>query len=193
MNGVYLAIAAALVLAVLWWPLPLAELQAAGWDRSFVLFAWYPFSRCTEVFVAFMRDATHKLDPAKGSRSLLTWRGRVALALRSYLELVLDFALIYALAPSCAWQHGYAVGRFTDVLSYSATTITTSGGGGYAAADWRLQALTAYEIACGVILLVVCFTIYVAHALAEFQPGPAQKKSDAVNTGGTDSKSRSGN
>jgi hypothetical protein len=73
--------------------------------------------------------------------------------------------------PAAMWQDGYRIHRFTDVLSYSATTITTSGGGGFAASHWLLQALTAYEIACGLLLLVVCFTIYVGHALAEFPAG----------------------
>ncbi|RMB51384.1 hypothetical protein C8J44_3647 [Sphingomonas sp. PP-CE-3A-406] len=173
MNGVYLTFAMTLMLVILLWPLGLSDLQSTDWNGRFLLLAWYPFSRCTEVFVAFLRDATHKLDPARRSRSLLSWRGRVALALRSYLELVIDFAIIYALVPSSGWQCGYAVKKVTDVISYSATTITTSGGGGYTATDWRLQALTGYEVACGVILLVVCFTIYVGHALAEFPAKPS--------------------
>ena len=148
-----------------WTPLSVTALVAQ------CLLGWYLMSRCTEVFWAFYQDASDKLSPEKQTGSSLAWNERVRLALNSYLELILNFAMLYAMLPACSWQAGYKIVRFTDALSYSATTITTSGGGGFAASHWLLQALTAYEIACGLILLVVCFTIYVGHALAEFEPG----------------------
>lgn len=173
MNWIYLGIASLIVALVLRSSHNvIGNVQASEWHWGLLLLGWYPFSRCTEIFVAFYRDATDKLDCHRATRSLITWGGRVGLALRSYVELVLNFSVLYAILPAEAWQRpAYEIHSVTDALSYSATTITTSGGGGFAAFHWILQALTAYEIACGLILLVVCFTVYVGHALAEFRPG----------------------
>ncbi len=86
------------------------------------------------------------------------------LALNSYAELILNFALIYSLIPSIWWRDPKP-STFTDVISYSAATITTSGGLGFNPQHVWLQLLSAYEVFCGLILLVVCFTIYTSRAL----------------------------
>lgn len=143
------------------------------WKWSLLLgpTAYYLISRCNEVFYAFYRDAFEKLDKRSTPSSTLEWSTRVRLALNSYAELILNFAVLYAMIPASMWQCGsQRPTSFTDLLSYSALTITTSGGGGFAAKYWLPQFLTVYEVLCGLILLVVSFTIYTGRDFAAERP-----------------------
>jgi voltage-gated potassium channel len=131
---------------VTWWPLMTPV-------------AWYLVSRSNEVFLAFYKDAFDKLKTRRRPSSALAWSTRVRLALNSYVELVLNFAVLYAMLPADMWQEGSQRPKaFADLLSYSALTITTSGGGGFVARHWLPQFMTVYEVLCGLILLVVSFT-----------------------------------
>jgi voltage-gated potassium channel len=122
--------------------------------------ASYCMSRVIEVLFAFCRDAFAKLADEE-PESDLDGRRRIGLALTSYLELILNFGLLMALVPCTGWQTGTgSPALVTDVLFYSASTITTSGGGGFVPAGMTVQWLTLLEIACGLILLVVCFAVY---------------------------------
>ncbi|WP_114418197.1 potassium channel family protein [Marinospirillum perlucidum] len=166
LNSVYLSIAVASMVLVL-------AFQAWGawqpWVRLhqalplIVVFLWGYFllSRCNEIFWAFLMDAFDKLDAAQKSSSWLTPRQRVALSLKSYLELVINFALIYSLFPAqAAFWETRPPGSLLESLYFSGVTITTLGYGDLAPAHWALQLLTVYEVFCGFILLVVCFTVY---------------------------------
>lgn len=132
-----------------------------------VLIQYLLLSRFLEIGGAFLRDAFDKLEGPE-SRSMLGWGERVMLAMRSYVELILDFALIYALLPASAWVQTTTPlppSSITDMVWYSANVVTTSGGGGYYPASVPLKLLTVGEVLCGVILLVVSFTIYTTRAL----------------------------
>lgn len=147
----------------------LSRMQLPGWLLPFrlwgyYLWAWFLWSRCAEVFYAFYRDAFAKLAPVDSS-SGLTWPLRVRLALNSYVELIFNFALLYGMMPSSVWAHRTAPSSVTDVLFYSASTITTSGQGGFGSKHFVLQMVTGIEIFAGLILLVVCFAIYAGRAL----------------------------
>ena len=133
---------------------PLRTHVCKGW----YVWAWFLVSRCTEVFLAFYRDAIDKLND-KQAASDLTPAWRVRLALNSYVELIIDYALLYALLTPCMWST--APIKITEALWISASTITTSGSAGYPPIHWLPQFLSTFEIFSGVILLVVCFTIYV--------------------------------
>ena len=132
----------------------LRTLSCKGW----YVWVWFLVSRCNEVFLAFYRDAFDKLS-GKQTASDLTPARRVRLALNSYVELIIDFALLYALLPGRMWST--APTKITEVLWISASTITTSGSAGYPPIHWLPQFISTFEIFSGVILLVVCFTIYV--------------------------------
>lgn len=127
--------------------------------------AVYLLSRCNEVFYAFYRDAVEKLIPRHGPRSGLSMARRLRLSLNSYVELVIDFALFYFLLPADSFKS--QAESFADHLFYSASTITTSGGGGIVPIGIAARLLTDYEVFCGLILIVVCFAVYVGQALAE--------------------------
>lgn len=167
LNTRYLTIGCGLfVLAWACSPNDAHRFQQESFPTWAILPIWYLISRCNEVFYAFYRDAFAKLGRVPEFLSDLSGADRVRLALKSYGELILNFALLYALFPKEAWgSHGPKA--FPDFLSYSASTITTSGGNGFAASHWALGFLTCYEIFCGLMLLVVCFAIYTGRSLAE--------------------------
>ena len=112
--------------------------------------AVYLLSRCNEVFYAFYRDAVEKLIPRHGPRSGLSMARRLRLSLNSYVELVIDFALFYFLLPADSFKS--QAESFADHLFYSASTITTSGGGGIVPIGIAARLLTDYEVFCGLIL-----------------------------------------
>ena len=132
-----------------------------------ILIQYLILSRFFEIGGAFLRDAFDKIEEPEPTSSL-GWGERVVLAMRSYVELILDFALVYALLPASAWVQTETPpppSRITDMVWYSANVVTTSGGGGYYPASLPLKLLTVGEVLCGVILLVVSFTIYTSRAL----------------------------
>ncbi|HEX8512648.1 MAG TPA: ion channel [Allosphingosinicella sp.] len=123
--------------------------------------------RFFEISYAFLRDAFDKLEKPESS-SGLRWGDRVMLAMRSYVELVSNLALIYALFPRSAWlatDLPRPPSTVTDLVWYSANVITTSGDGGYIPGNILLKLFSIGEVFCGVILLVVSFTIYTSRAL----------------------------
>ena len=131
------------------------------WTWLWVYFLW---SRCAEICFAFLRDATEKLTKQPKSSSTLLWGERLKLALKSYIELVANFSVLYWILPG---TYTVAPRRFSDLIYFSATTITTSGNGLIIPTSIGIQILSTFEVFTGIILLVVCFTIYVAHALNE--------------------------
>ncbi|MEG3162855.1 hypothetical protein U1763_20325 [Sphingomonas sp. LB2R24] len=132
------------------------------------LWAWFLWSRCAEVLIAFYRDAIEQLI-SKTASSDLTAAWRVKLALNSYVELIVNYALIYTLLPEKMWCSAPA--RISESLWISASTITTSGNAGFAPASPLLQFLMTCEIVGGVILLVVCFALYAGGKADERRPG----------------------
>jgi len=166
MNRLYLIVSVVLVAAMLAYSSnKIGSTQGGGPDAGVaigvVAFALgsYCLSRGIEVFYAFYRDAFDKLAK-KPSQSSLDGHRRISLALTSYVEIIVNFALLLALLPADAWQAASAPTSITDILFYSASTITTSGGGGFVPKGVVPQAFTVFEIACGLILLVVCFAVY---------------------------------
>lgn len=168
LNCVYLCSSVVITILIV----ALAHDQAAvfrpvGFSWRVVFLQWLLLSRFWEIGFAFLRDAQDKLRPKRAS-SDLHWSERVKLALRSYLELILVFGLIYALLPRGVWVNSGSTtppDRVTDMIWYSANVVTTSGGGGYLPDSPWAKLLSAGEVLCGVILLVVSFTVYVTRAL----------------------------
>jgi voltage-gated potassium channel len=134
------------------------------------LWSYFLLSRANEIFGAFLKDAFDKMDNSIKPASSLTPSERIKLSLKSYLELLLNFSLLYSLTDSSLWK-GCAGGvnenctaplKLTDSIYYSGITITTTGYGDITPINWYPQFLAVYEVFCGVILLVVCFAIYAA-------------------------------
>jgi voltage-gated potassium channel len=123
-----------------------------------------PFSRCNEIFFAFIRDALDKFD--KKSSSSLTYRQRIELAFFSYFELIFNFAIIYFVLPVSFFKDFKGFSNVLEAIYFSEVTITTIGYGDISPKHWLPQLLTVYEVFCGFILLLVCFTIYTSKGLS---------------------------
>jgi voltage-gated potassium channel len=102
------------------------------------------------------------MDVINQPNSSLTPSEIIKLSLKSYLELILNFSLLYALTDASLWKDCSAPIKITDSIYYSGITITTTGYGDITPIYWYPQFLAVYEVFCGVLLLVVCFAIYAA-------------------------------
>lgn len=167
LNSAYLWIAVVSCIALLIYQeyfAPIGKL-ALNLQLDFaVVFLWsyFLFSRCSEVFWAFLKDAFDKMDRGKKPESNLTPQDRIQLSLKSYIELVINFSFLYLLLPptDTVWRGGSSPESIADALYFSGVTITTLGYGDISPTHWWPQFLTVYEVFCGFILLIVCFAIY---------------------------------
>ncbi|MCG7568452.1 potassium channel family protein [Pseudoalteromonas sp. CNC9-20] len=143
---------------------PIGKLALNSQLNFVAIFTWsyFLFSRCNEIFWAFLKDAFEKMDKDIKPSSNLEPRDRIRLSLKSYLELVINFSILYLLLPltSDVWRNGVFPESITDALYFSGVTITTLGYGDISPEHWWPQFLTVYEVFCGFTLLIVCFAIY---------------------------------
>ena len=129
------------------------------------LLIWiYPLSRANEIIFSFYRDAIEKLN-GEPSRSDLKFGDRIKLAMRSYVELVVNFATIYALLPPSYFDCG--ISSYLDALYFSGVTITTLGYGDISPSAVFPQLLSIYEVLCGFMLIVVSFAVYTGRGLEQ--------------------------
>jgi voltage-gated potassium channel len=123
-----------------------------------IILGFYLWSRSFEILAAFIIDAIDKTKPRKPSSSKLEPRDRISLSLKSYIELILIFALGYWLMPGCWWES--APKSILESVYFSGVTITTLGYGDIHPTHIIPQLLTVYEVLCGFSLIVVSFAIY---------------------------------
>jgi len=127
------------------------------------LLIWiFPLSRNNEIFYAFVKDALDKVSH-KEADSDLQFSDRIRLALNSYLELVVNFGIIFYLLP-CEWFNNQFQ-SISDSLYFSGVTITTLGYGDFSPMHFIPQFFVVYEVFCGFILLIVSFAIYAGRGL----------------------------
>jgi voltage-gated potassium channel len=123
------------------------------------LWGYFLLSRNNEIFLAFLYDAFDKID-GKESNSDLTISDRLKLSFKSYIELIINFSILFSLFPINYWKACHMPNSILENLYFSGVTITTLGYGDYSPIHWFPQLLTVYEVFCGFILIIVCFTIY---------------------------------
>jgi len=159
LNSIYLGIA--LVSAILLAIFNLTREILISDIGLIAIFLWGYFlmSRNNEIFIAFLNDAFDKLNNDKNNTNL-SISDRIILSLKSYLELIINFAIIYFLLPMKFWKDGTFPNDIESSIYFSGVTITTLGYGDISPSHWLPQFLTVYEVFCGFILLIVCFTIY---------------------------------
>ena len=175
-NTAYLIISICLVLILLCF-LEIKEKSFWVEGTLLLLIFYYCFSRINEVFFAFYRDAIDKMAKikSKSKSEILTYSDRVRLALRSYIELILDYAIVYYIFNSYILKNnlmgfeGYQckLNNLLDLIYYSGVTITTLGYGDFSPEHIFLKFFSVYEVINGTLLLVVCFTIYVSLSFNE--------------------------
>lgn len=190
LNWVYFLFAILSVLAIL-----IIELSLDTGFQDFlssylvyVIWSIYLLSRCSEIYVAFLRDAIDKVSGAKSESRGKWWprwlvrmkngvfahewisrhikgsslqnHDRLALSFRSYFELIANFAILYSLTPATFWKDCKNPDGILESGYFSGVTITTLGYGDITPVHWFPQFLTVFEVLCGFALIVVCFAVY---------------------------------
>ena len=157
LNNLYLFIGALLIL--FFWSFSNSPFDYSSQSVvPSIILGVYLWSRAFEILVAFIVDAIDKTPPKKALSSQLTPKDRIKLALKSYLELILIFAIGFWLMPCSWWQE--APDSILESVYFSGVTITTLGYGDIHPIHIIPQLLTVFEVLCGFSLLIVSFTIY---------------------------------
>lgn len=138
------------------------------------IYPLWAISRTNEVFMAFIKDVFDKLDPKKRKKNGLQYYERIALALRSFSELIIQYALLYFLFDTYFNYYGLQYRLFNQPLQdpltalyFSLITIVSIGYGDYYPIHPIGKLLVMYEIINGLLLLAVSFTVYVGLDLDE--------------------------
>lgn len=128
----------------------------------------YAFSRCNEISYALGKDVFSRLNneiPTSNLTSVM----RVAMAMRSYVGLIINFAFIYYLLPSISMICGFfkesffnkAFDNFFESIYFSVVTLTTLGYGDFLPQNWLSQLFVIYEVLVGILLIVVVIATYI--------------------------------
>lgn len=129
----------------------------------------YAFFRVNEVFLAFVRDARSHLKAIE-HKSSLKYHERIPLAMRSYVELIILYGIIYFslnMIFSSLMSGGNPCSiSIWNAIYFSGVTITTLGYGDISPGDISSQFFTIYEVINGFSLLIVSFTVYVSRSIA---------------------------
>jgi hypothetical protein len=128
-----------------------------------------PFSRISEILCAFSRDGLDQLARRR-PKTAFTPVERIKAVAESYVEVALDFGIIYFFLP-----HGMFPKDFTGIIQavyFSWVTITTTGYGDITPQRSLSQLLCMYEVAIGIVLIVFAVASYVASS------GPVQNPPD---------------
>jgi hypothetical protein len=131
-----------------------------------------PFSRSNEIFYAFLKDGIDRIRKGK-PRIPLDAADRVILAGKSYLETILNFALINYMLFREGFERAFR--DIAEAVYYSAITIATVGYGDITPRTLLPQFLAIYEVFIGIVLIVVAFAAYI---------GGVAEKDDSGNIAG---------
>ena len=122
----------------------------------------------------FVKDVFDKLNHKKREKNGLEYFERIQLALRSYVELILNYSMLYYLLDT--FQHLYHVNgeifnkpleNLFNAIYFSVITIVSIGYGDIYPVHPLAKLLVMYEVINGMLLLVVSFTVYVNLTLDE--------------------------
>jgi voltage-gated potassium channel len=132
---------------------------------------YYCFSRVNEVFLSFLNDAFDKLEKKENDcDDTLKYHERIKLALKSYIELVLDYGIIFFVLTkdcfnqllSCERAFNENVDNIFEAIYFSGVTMTTLGYGDLSPESVITKFFSLYAVANGMLLIIVCFTVYVS-------------------------------
>ncbi|MDA3732418.1 potassium channel family protein [Niameybacter massiliensis] len=139
-----------------------------------IIIPLWSLSRVNEIFMAFIKDVFDKLIPSKRQKNGLEYHERVSMAFRSFIELTIQYAILYFLLDTHYLEYRLTSGLFNQPLKspftalyLSLITIASVGYGDYVPVHPLARGLIMYEIITGFLLIAVCFTVYVSLDLDE--------------------------
>jgi hypothetical protein len=125
------------------------------------LLIWiFPVGRVNELWHAFWRDSFDQIMDTSSTETLDSLVHRLRNLIRSYLEVTINFGVLYFYLPSHMFRnpfHGIA-----EALYFSAVTITTLGYGDNAPSTGFSQFWCVYELGVGFTLIILTFGLYIA-------------------------------
>lgn len=191
LNTIYFLISIVSVISILIWQelKSIYRIDFEIYNTVVILWVLFLLSRCSEIFVAFLRDAYDKVaGKSTKERKEFPWpkrliilknkatefkypkswfcgdgiknHDRLVLSFKSYFELLINFSIIYHLLPYEYWKDSCSQLSLVDSLYFSGVTITTLGYGDISPIHWFPKFLTVFEVLCGFSLIVVCFAVY---------------------------------
>ena len=122
-----------------------------------IIYAW---SRCNEIVYAFYSDSFSSLNK-EDKKSDLKSVDRIRMAMKSYVGLTINFALLYFFIPFGDLFDEQFV-NFFDSLYFSGVTITTLGYGDINPTHFLSRLLVLYEVFAGILLIVIAISTYVS-------------------------------
>jgi hypothetical protein len=141
----------------------------------FTYLAAVQISRCIEIPSAFLADALDTLRKPSNTKAVPRYR-RIELAITVYFELILNYALLYALMPGDYWSAGRCpslkdlaeIGVLNSnhslsavsALYYSAATMSTLGFGDIVPLRNLPRVSSIVQVLSSVILVVMSIAIY---------------------------------
>jgi Ion channel len=146
------------------------------------LVAYFAASRIIEIAYAYYNDAMDSLGNRvkfhggiAGRKARISRPDRIRLVIKSYLSLIIDWALVYFALPTFALPTGFQIHTvpdcqaascaFTSVLDaiyFSGSTITTVGFGDIVPMHIVSKLLSLGEVLSGLLILVLALGTYLA-------------------------------
>lgn len=166
--------------------LDLSEFQKIK-DKPFaylfiIILGYFSISRIAEILIAFVNDAKDRLQKSPAS-TLLSRFDRLALMLKSYVELTFSFSMVYFLLHAYSFplfkSHDKNMNQISDLYFYSVGVITTLGTGTTEPFHISTKILTATEVLSGLTLLVLVLAIYISSE----DPSEVNTKNDSKPAG----------
>ncbi len=140
------------------WPLPYRL-----WYLAVILWLW-PWSRVTEIVWAFPYDALSQLK-GSGSSTRATPGTRLLYLLISYLEVAINFGVLYYFLPDGMFRNSTGKATFDNIFQavyLSMVTITTTGYGDITPQRPVSQVLCMAEMVVGIVLVVFAAGAYIS-------------------------------
>ncbi len=128
---------------------------------------WFSSSRIIEGVYALGKDAFSYIDNKINKRTELTAKERLCLLLKNYLEIIINFGLMYYTVQFFNFNNGQLCKTYNkgwleifDCVYFSFVTITTLGYGEILPINYLPKLLVIVELCCGLFLIVVTFGLY---------------------------------
>ncbi|MEJ6951483.1 ion channel [Natronospora cellulosivora (SeqCode)] len=135
-----------------------------------IIFLYYAFSRVIEISLAFIIDSIDKMKNKPLSKKSISYHNRFILALKSYLELILAYGIIYFLIDvnqkifflnSIERLFNMEFKSILQAIYLSANTVTLLGYGDIYPSHISIELIATLQVISGVFLIIITFTIYV--------------------------------
>jgi Ion channel len=115
----------------------------------------FPFSRVTELLLAFYQDAFQRVKTGVEDKEK-----RLKRLVFSYLEVAVQFGILFFCFPSGFFKSDFS--SIFEAIYFSVVTITTVGYGDFTPTRWQSQLACMYELAVGFVLIIFALGSYLA-------------------------------